>query len=283
MTSSTVTLKTLVRGRHWKYSTFCTEYDRAARRLDPGLVGSWPSRAQYQRWLTGDLKRLPYPDACRVLEAMFPGWSVDALFHSEPVEQGQLDADLGSEHPGIASIVHPATRGNGASVQTMRLVTSGGDLRDALVDVARNAQQLLVATGSRSCEVAYLQEIESSLLNKPELVHYRILFGAPHNEVFKDHLLRLLDLADHPMRRGHQRVHISIRTDLARDPERFFVANESSAVVLLPSANSPRNFDTGLIVGDMQYTQALVQHGKALYGAHKLESVQAVEELEVLG
>jgi hypothetical protein len=105
----------------------------------------------------------------------------------------------------------------------------------------------------------------------------------PHNQVLKDHLLRLLDLDNEPAGRGRKRVHIGILTDLARDHERFFVANESAAVVVLPSANSPRNFDTGLIVGHSQYTQALVQHGKALYGPHRLESVEAVERLEVPG
>lgn len=282
MTSSTVTLKALVRQRHWKYSTFCTEYDRVARKLEPQLVGSWPSRAQYQRWLTGALKGLPYPDACRILEAMFPGWSVDALFRAAPAQLEQIGADLGSEPMGTTRILHPLTQGSGSILETVRLVTSGGDLHGALVEVARNAQQCLVATGSRSCELTYLQQIESSLLREPELVHYRILFGTPHNRVLKDHLLRLIDLNDHPTARGQRRVHISILTDLARDHERFFVANESSAVVVLPSANSPRNFDTGLIVTNTPYAQALVQHGKALSGAHRLESAGVIEELEVL-
>ena len=65
--------------RSWSYSAFCTEYDKAARTIDPGLKGSWPSRAQFHRWLSGDLRGLPYPDACRVLEAIFPGWTAEQL------------------------------------------------------------------------------------------------------------------------------------------------------------------------------------------------------------
>ncbi len=74
-------LKLLLRERHWQnYATFCAEYDKAAARIDPDLAGSFPSRAQLHRWLTGSLRGLPYPDHCRVLEEMFPGWTAEQLF-----------------------------------------------------------------------------------------------------------------------------------------------------------------------------------------------------------
>lgn len=79
-------LKFLLTERHWqKYETFCGEYERVARDLDRHLQGTFPSAAQYYRWLSGKLKGgLPYPDACRVLEAMFPEWSAEALFQPCP-------------------------------------------------------------------------------------------------------------------------------------------------------------------------------------------------------
>ena len=80
MADEQVALKALLRQRHWKYATFCAEYDKTAKTLDPVLTGTWPSRAQFQRWLAGDLRGLPYPDACRVLEAMFRGWTIQQLF-----------------------------------------------------------------------------------------------------------------------------------------------------------------------------------------------------------
>jgi len=80
MTDEPVVLKALLRDRHWKYATFCAEYDKVARTLGSELTGTWPSRAQFQRWLAGGLRGLPYPDTCRVLEAMFPGWKVEQLF-----------------------------------------------------------------------------------------------------------------------------------------------------------------------------------------------------------
>jgi hypothetical protein len=106
MTVEPVALKTLLRERHWKYATFCVEYDKVARTLDPGLTGTWPSRAQFQRWLAGGLRGWPYPDTCRVLEAMFPGWKVERLFARYPEhevarvgkpEPAQSDRDLAGE------------------------------------------------------------------------------------------------------------------------------------------------------------------------------------------
>ncbi|MDN3355881.1 hypothetical protein [Actinomadura sp. DC4] len=93
MTStSPVRLKVLLYERHWQtHRTFAMEYDRAARKVDPSLVGAGPSRAQLHRWTSGDLKGLPYADHCRVLEKMFPGWTAAQLF--ERVSGVQEEAD----------------------------------------------------------------------------------------------------------------------------------------------------------------------------------------------
>ncbi|HUC25799.1 MAG TPA: DUF5919 domain-containing protein [Streptosporangiaceae bacterium] len=80
MVDESVALKVLLRERHWTYATFCVEYEKAAREIDDRLARTWPSRAQFHRWLAGDLRQLPHPDACRVLEALFPGWTVEQLF-----------------------------------------------------------------------------------------------------------------------------------------------------------------------------------------------------------
>jgi hypothetical protein len=75
------TLRLLLRRRHWQpHRTFTAEYDKAAAGIDRRLVGHGPSRVQLHRWQSGQLTGLPYPDHCRVLEAMFPGWSVTELF-----------------------------------------------------------------------------------------------------------------------------------------------------------------------------------------------------------
>jgi hypothetical protein len=62
-----------------RYGSFCAAYRKAANGLDKQLVHSVPSRAQFHRWLTGELRRLPYTDHCRVLEHMLPGYSTQQL------------------------------------------------------------------------------------------------------------------------------------------------------------------------------------------------------------
>jgi Domain of unknown function (DUF5919) len=71
------------RGLH-RYGSFCAAYHQAAGALDEQLTRSVPSRAQFHRWLTGELRRLPYTDHCRVLEHMLAGYSARQLFASCP-------------------------------------------------------------------------------------------------------------------------------------------------------------------------------------------------------
>lgn len=101
MSERPILLKVLLRRRHWqRYGTFCAEYDKAARRVDDRLVGTWPSRAQLHRWLSGHLRGLPYPDHCRVLEQIFPGHTAEALFSPCPDE---LAREIDQGHVGETS------------------------------------------------------------------------------------------------------------------------------------------------------------------------------------
>jgi hypothetical protein len=78
--SDDVTLfKELLRRRHLKYETFRDEYEKAAAQVAPEDIP--PSKAQYYRWISGQLRGgVPYPNACRVLEFMFPPWKAADLF-----------------------------------------------------------------------------------------------------------------------------------------------------------------------------------------------------------
>ncbi len=102
MSEQPVMLKILLREKHWQnYSTFCAEYDKAARRIDPDLAGRYPSRAQLHRWLTGAMRGLPYADHCRVLEEMLPGWTAEQLFQPATGERPLIA-------PGTTAVMHPA-------------------------------------------------------------------------------------------------------------------------------------------------------------------------------
>ncbi len=82
--ASPTLLKVLLTQQHLqRYETFCDTYEQVAAQLAPELPA--PSRAQFFRWLNGQLKRgAPHPDACRVLEGMFPTWTADDLFGPPP-------------------------------------------------------------------------------------------------------------------------------------------------------------------------------------------------------
>jgi len=78
---ATLLLKVLLKQRHLQgHRSFLREYDKVAAKLERELVGSGPSKAQFYRWLSGELTGLPYAHHCRVLEGMFPDWAVDQLF-----------------------------------------------------------------------------------------------------------------------------------------------------------------------------------------------------------
>ncbi|MEU1735702.1 hypothetical protein [Streptosporangium sp. NPDC020145] len=75
-------LKQLVRARGLLLPrAFLTAYSRCATGL--GLRGMTLDERQYRRWLAGNVKGLPLPDACRVLEEMFDR-SAQELFTMVP-------------------------------------------------------------------------------------------------------------------------------------------------------------------------------------------------------
>ncbi len=101
MNAPTTRLRNLIQDRHWqKHSTFVREFNKAAKAIDPALISACPSRAQLHRWMNGQLKGLPYPDACIVLEKMFPGWTVTDLF-----QPGEIDPPESSSSNGLAQMV----------------------------------------------------------------------------------------------------------------------------------------------------------------------------------
>lgn len=84
-------LKALLKVRHWqKLGTFAHQWDKVAKTIDSRLVGSCPAHAQFYRWLSGNIRSMPHPDACRILEAMFPGWTVQQLFRPVRTSRSML-------------------------------------------------------------------------------------------------------------------------------------------------------------------------------------------------
>ncbi|MFI6457528.1 DUF5919 domain-containing protein [Streptosporangium amethystogenes] len=140
MTGRQIVLKTLLQQRHWQtYKTFCKEYDKAAKLVDSTLQGKWPSRAQLHRWLSGELKGLPYSDHCRVLETMFPGWSIEELFSlndgGTPAPPVTAEPTKNSGH--ITEICPTSQMADVAAVFSSRSAFASAYPPSALFDTAR--------------------------------------------------------------------------------------------------------------------------------------------------
>lgn len=104
-------LKELIRQRRYSYKAFRAEYEKAAAQVT--VDGTAPSSARYYRWISGQLKGgLPYPDACRVLEAMFAPWPAASLF--------------GPGQPALCAVPAQAVPRDQASPRVRRLPGGGG-------------------------------------------------------------------------------------------------------------------------------------------------------------
>jgi hypothetical protein len=80
-----------------------------------------------------------------------------------------------------------------------------------------------------------------------------------------------------------QTLHLGMVDDPVREPERFFVASESRAVVMIPSLTTAGALDTGVILLHPVQARGLVEHAKQLYAAAvKIESPAAVQALTIL-
>jgi hypothetical protein len=125
--------RVLLTERHWnKYVTFRNQYDKAAARIDRSLVGTAPSRGQFYRWMSGDLRGLPYADHCRVLETLFPEWTTTKLFKPCPPHllPGALDSQEATTPQANAPSLSATDAGRFADVTAV--FTSRSDFTSAM-------------------------------------------------------------------------------------------------------------------------------------------------------
>jgi hypothetical protein len=167
----------------------------------------------------------------------------------------------------------------------VRIIRTNDDLTSTLLTVVQEAREYLVTTGSRSRDLPYLQTIESRLLADPNLIHYRVLFGPPHWQVLKDHLMRLIVLRSPSSRpRGPgQTLFLGIVADSLMEPEAFICANERHAFVRLPSLTKVESWDTGIELTNPGDARAYFQFVEGMYRlSKKIDSRRQVAELPVL-
>jgi hypothetical protein len=163
-------LKALLTSRHWqRYETFCAEYERVASRIAPELRYVAPSRAQYHRWLGGQLKGgTPYPDACRVLEAMFPGWTAADLFSPPEFPAFELAGRIGQASHLLGSYCEAKGTADGREYLTILFLSEaidtvldvleafmdGGEPDRAVLDKLNSTREMIGRISPRPATVA---------------------------------------------------------------------------------------------------------------------------------
>ena len=210
MPETHVRLKDALRSRHWQvYRTFCREYDKAAKVIDSDLVGTWPSRAQLHRWLKGDLKGLPYPDHCRVLERMLTDWTVEELF--EPCgptcpQEADVSADavVGGITRSIADgLANPDTSGEWGRGQTATLAPrrTSTDRSDVPLSelIARKLLDLGQVERIPPDELAELSTLAGNLVDLSTQIDLQIAADGLCSVTYR---YRQLNLTDHPVSRA---------------------------------------------------------------------------------
>lgn len=129
-------LKMLLAERHLNsHPDFLAAYDRCAAQLDPPVLrGHGPAKAQYYQWLSGRMVGLPRYYHRRVLEKMFPGWTVEGLF------QMADSASATTRLPSGADIQFQGFFGAEAAIRGTTLVYPTLQLTGPSVEALREAE-----------------------------------------------------------------------------------------------------------------------------------------------
>ncbi|WP_143174456.1 helix-turn-helix domain-containing protein [Streptoalloteichus hindustanus] len=226
--------------------------------------------------LCEDLDHQSKEGSSGVTPSMLSGW--ERGVHITSIKYRKVLSDYFGQPPEVL-FAHQDQKLTAAS-ETPRLLVGHHDLREAMTEVVRDARQYLAVVGSRSRDGTYLDTIVAVLSERPELVHYRVLFGPPRHPVLREHLLRLVTIRDpHDRSLGVKTLHIGIVDDDLRTPERFFCASESAAVVPIPSLTSSEAFDSGVLF-ESGVAERLIDHARQCYaGARRVETEQALRDL----
>jgi len=164
------------------------------------------------------------------------------------------------------------------------IIKTAKKLRECNLRLVAEAENVLFITGSRSRDKKYLRAVEDRLRQKPLLRHYRVLFGPPHHQILKDHVLELLRIRD-PADRAHgfKTLHLGLYKTTLRQFEAFILGNEKEALVLLPSFSGVSEYDSCILFTDKDTVVALQRFVKQLYTASELlETAEQAAALKVL-
>ncbi|WP_131748665.1 helix-turn-helix transcriptional regulator [Frankia sp. Cppng1_Ct_nod] len=249
---------------------------RGGRTVSP-LRAARLARNATQEEIVAELDTVSLSGSSGVTASMLSGWELGK--HVTSVRYRKMLCDLYGQTPDVLFAHQDEEL---ATADGVVLLVGHRDLRAAMLRVVEDAEEILMVTGSRSRDPAYLDAMETVLAHRPALAHYRVLFGAPHRQILKDHLLRLLAIRDPDDRtHGYKTLHIGLVEDQIAHPERFLCVSEKAAVVPIPSLTSAEAFDSGVLLGASPAAR-LVDHARQCYAAAvKVETAAAVRALPV--
>ncbi len=164
----------------------------------------------------------------------------------------------------------------------VKVVNTSTAVRAELHRIVAEAREYLLCVGSRSREASYLDQIIAKLTHETQIAHCRVLCGDPHHEVMIPHLLRLLSLQSlREAQDGAGRIRIGLFRDSRLEPERFIVANEHDALMVL----APRQvgtFDTAVIFRNDETVASVKDYVADLYNCSQRLGVDVLEGLKPL-
>ena len=163
----------------------------------------------------------------------------------------------------------------------LRLLTSSQEIIEWNSRIVASARKVLACIGSRSRDENYLRLIETTLEAHPALLHFRTMALPPFKQQFQDHLVRVLKIRDPFCRaHGHKTIHIGIYDSVLKQAEPSICANETMALIVLPSLTGPGEYNTALLIQDAAMAEGYIGHAKSLYQMGRpVETEQAISEL----
>lgn len=133
--------------------------------------------------------------------------------------------------------------------------------------LATEAELIIYATGSRSNDKKYLNEITNRIRTLPTLEHYRVLFGPvrEQNINFVNHLTDLQKIiARRQKKKIDARIHIGQYSGKMQS-ETFITGNEREAILILPSFTHATGLDTFLHVTRRETVKKIENFVTSLY------------------
>lgn len=162
----------------------------------------------------------------------------------------------------------------------VKFVRTAAELRSELERLVDETREYLVCLGSRSRGAGhYLDRIAAKLTHEPTISHYRVLWGDPHHDVMIPHLFRLLTLQSlRDSQDNAGKIRVGLFRDWKLEPERFVVANEHEALVIIPPQQVGA-FDSAVVFRNDEVVVRVKDYVTDLYNCSQRVTLDVLQDL----